>query len=72
MQTRSRLLFSRPETMATLVHAGGSELLQIGHGFQTCHVTTSANRVQLKAKRNTKIYVVHRNTLLVSFRIQIE
>jgi len=43
--------------MTTLVHAGGTELLQkdvmvnyVRHACLTCHVTTSANRVQLKAK----------------------
>jgi len=29
MQTRSHLLLASPETMTTLVHAGGTELLQM-------------------------------------------
>jgi len=51
--------------------------------FQTCHVTTTANRVQLKAKllqlfclkrqnrHDTKMYVVHHNTLSDSFWIRM-
>ena len=47
MQTRSRLLLASPETITitTLVHAGGTELLQMSQStkdvLHTCHVTTS-------------------------------
>jgi len=59
---------------------------QTGHAFQTCHVTTSTNRVQLKTKKFQKLFCLMRQNrhsikvyvccasyyILDSFRIRIE